>query len=213
MGSIMSVRIGVKITGSKNCFFGEISGVGVDTVVEFDNSTDITVGNLNHISNLQYSVLFMSIIDAIYNQNNFLGENYMLDDKNKSCTIVAENSRNIKTGNIHSDAHQVISLKDVDNFTTEDIYHFQKDRRYVDKTFDAVEKSISMHKLPERTQERALDLSRILKKTYISKDIQGFKHNYQELTNFLSSHVTLSLFVLPVFQNLMSSLLSVNIIT
>lgn len=204
----MSVRIGVKITGSKNCFFGKISGVGVDTVVEFDNSTDITVGNLNHISNLQYSVLFMSIIDAIYNQNNFLGENYMLDDKNKSCTIVAENSRNIKTGNIHSDAHQVISLKNVENFTTEDIYHFQKDIEKVNETFDTIKKSISMHELPEGIQAQALALSGDLKEKYLSKDIQGFKDHYQELTNFLSSHVTLCTFVLPVFQNLMSSLLN-----
>lgn len=203
-----NVRVGIKITDSSNCYFGGISGIGVGTVVEFDNSTDITVGMVNHSWDLQYSVLFISIMDVIYNQKNFSGKNVMSDHKYKSCTIVAENSRNIKTGNIHSDAHQVISLKNVENFTTDDIYHFQKDREKVDETFDIIKKSISMHELPEGFQAQALALSGGLKEKYLSKDIQGFKDHYQELTNFLSSHITLCTFVLPVFQNLMSSLLN-----
>jgi len=203
-----NVRIGVKITNSSNCYFGGILGSGVDTVVELDNSDDITIGMVNHSSYTRYSVLYLSIMDIIYNLKNYSGEYTMSNNKDKSCTIIAENSKNIKTGNIHSDAFQVISLQNVENFTTEDIYHFQKDRKKVDTIFETIKQSISMQDLPEGVQAQALALSGSLKEKYLSKDIPGFKDHYREFTDFLSSHVTLFTFVFPVFQSLMTSLLN-----
>lgn len=195
----------VTMINCSNGTVGNISGDSDDALLVTLDVNDVTIGNLKHISTPKSNNLSMSIKSVMYNHSYSIGNNNMTSNK-QSCTIVAENSNNIKIGNIHSDADQVTLLKGVDGFTTGDIYHFTKSTEEVDKVFEVIQSNIKMHKLPDDIQTSALDLSSKLREAYLSKDTMGFKAFYQEMTSFLSNHATLYMFVYPTFVNLINTL-------
>ncbi|HIE4345090.1 hypothetical protein [Acinetobacter baumannii] len=126
----------------------------------------------------------------------------------KSCTVNAENSENIKIGKIYSDAHQVLSLKGVKDLTTGDIYHFNKSEDEVNKIFENIEKSITMQQLSPDIEITGLTFTGKLKEAYLSKDSNSFKQIYVDFTGFMSNHIALYTFAYPVIENLISKLLN-----
>ncbi|MCK4098439.1 hypothetical protein HCY45_04505 [Acinetobacter radioresistens] len=60
------IGVGVKITDSNNSFFGRISGIGVDTLVEIEGSHNIKFGELKHFSAPRRSALYLAIINILY---------------------------------------------------------------------------------------------------------------------------------------------------
>lgn len=126
----------------------------------------------------------------------------MIEKNQGTCTIDVEDSEGIKIGNIHSDADKVLKLRKVKNLTVSDIYHFTKDKKEVDQIFNIIENMVQACNVDPKVEEKVLNLSQNVKASYLSKDASGFKSSYTQLTGFLSNHLTLANFIIPVLQNL-----------
>lgn len=126
----------------------------------------------------------------------------MIEKNQGTCTIDVEDSEGINIGNIHSDADKVLKLRKVKDLTVSDIYHFTKDKKEVDQIFNIIENMVQACNVDPKVEEKVLNLSQNVKASYLSKDASGLKSSYTQLTSFLSNHLTLANFIIPVLQNL-----------